>query len=82
MSGALNLDIRSQGQLVNSDAGPAGLGFLVEDLIIDLVDSSKIGHVVQEDVNLDNVVNAASGGIQNGAEIGQRLSLDMILADY
>jgi hypothetical protein len=75
MSSALNLHISSQGQLVDSDAGPAGLRLFVEDFVIDHVDSSEVGNIRQEDVDLDDVVNAASGGVQNGAQIGQRLSL-------
>jgi hypothetical protein len=77
MSGALNLNISSQGQLMNSDTGPARLRFLVEDFIIDLVDGSKVIDVRQEDVDFDDVVDAASGRVQNGAEIGQGLSLIM-----
>lgn len=66
---------------MNSHAGPARLWFLVEDLIIDLVDGGKVGHISQEDVDLDHVVNAASGSVEDGAEIGQRLSLGNGLAN-
>jgi hypothetical protein len=77
MSRALNLNISSQGQLMNSDTSPARLRFLVEYFIIDHVDGSKVIHVRQEYVDFDDVVDAASGRIQNGAEIGQGLSLIM-----
>lgn len=63
MSRAFNLNIRAEGQLVNGDAGPARLGFLVEDLVINDVDSSEVVNVRKEDIDLDNVVDAASGGI-------------------
>lgn len=82
MSGALNLDIGPQRQLVNGNTRPAGLGFLVEDLVIDLVDGSEISNVGQEDVDLYDVVDAASGGVENLAEVGQRLGLGMELANY
>lgn len=80
MRGALNLNISSKRQLVNRNAGPAGFRFLVEDLSIDFVHRGKVLHVRQEDVDFDDVANAASGGIQHCAEIGQRLSLAMISA--
>lgn len=66
---------------MNSHAGSARLWFLVEDLIIDHVDGGKISNISQEDVDLDHVVNATSGGVEDGAEIGQRLSLANRLAD-
>lgn len=63
MSSALNLHISSQRQLVNSHTGPAWLWLFVEDFIVDQVDSSKISYVGQEDVDLNDVVNAASSGV-------------------
>lgn len=76
MSSALDLDVGSQGQLGDGNAGPARLGLLVEDLVVDLVDGGEVGHVGQEDIDLDAVVDAASGGLEDGTEVSEGLGLE------
>jgi hypothetical protein len=60
---------------VDGDAGPAGLGLLVEDLVVDLVNCGEVGYVRQEDVDLDAVVDAASGALEDGGQVDKRLAL-------
>lgn len=75
MGGAFNFDVGSKRQLVDGDAGPAGLGLLVKYLVVDLVNGSEVGHVCQEDVDLDAVVDAASGALQDRSQVEKRLAL-------
>ena len=65
---------------MDGDAGPARLRLLVEDLVVDHVDGSKVVHVRQEDVHLDDIVDAASGGLENGSQVGQRLGLRWLIS--
>lgn len=51
------------------------LGVLSEELVVDLVDGGKVLHVVQEDVDLDNILQAASGLLKHSSKVLERLSL-------
>ena len=42
-----------------------------EELIPGLVESAKVGHVGQVDVDLEDVVQAAAAGLQDGLEVEQ-----------
>lgn len=67
MRRALDLDVGAERELVHRDAGAARLGLLVEDLVVDGVDGREVGDVGQEDVDLDDVVDAAPRGFEDGA---------------
>ena len=48
-----------------------------DDLIVPLVHGSKIVHGGEEDVDLDDVPEAAPGSFEDRRDVGQRLLLDL-----
>jgi hypothetical protein len=66
-SNALNLNKHSLGQLVH---GNTAAGRLVhKELLIGSVHLSKVGHIGQEDVDLDNLGHLGTGGGQDGLDV-------------
>jgi hypothetical protein len=56
MSRQLNLDIRTQGQLMHGDTSPHGLRRLGEHLLVDFVHGREVFHVGEEDVDFHDLV--------------------------
>jgi len=67
--------VNSPDQLVRISKIAYRLGVLSEELVVDLVDGGKVLHVVQEDVDLDNILQAASGLLKHSSKVLERLSL-------
>lgn len=51
------------------------LRFLAEPLAIDLVDGSEVVHVGEEDVDLDDLLEARAGLLQHGFKVAEDLVL-------
>src|SRR4051794_37200839 len=75
MSSALDLNIRTERQLMNSHTSPDRLWILVEYLSVDLVHGSKVVHSSQEDVHFDHIVDATTGSLEDCRKIGKALGL-------
>lgn len=73
-SNALNLDVCAEGQLLDADAG-AGRLLVGQVGDVDLVDGAKVGHVGEVNVELDDVVQVAAGGLEDSLEVVHDLLL-------
>jgi hypothetical protein len=58
---------------------PHRLGVRREEFRIHLVDSSEVLHVRQEHLHHDAVIDRATGGLEDGGEVGEALSLTPLL---
>ena len=67
LSGSLDLAQDVLGQGLDGHAAAGGLGG--EVLCVHLVESSKIAHVRQEAGGLDDLVKAAAGSLEDGANV-------------
>ncbi|KFY06950.1 hypothetical protein V492_07594 [Pseudogymnoascus sp. VKM F-4246] len=68
---ALNLDRDTLWQLLNSDAAP---GWLVgEELLVGAVHLSKVVHGGDENVDLDDLLDGGSGGLEDGRQVADAL---------
>jgi hypothetical protein len=71
----LNLNIRPHRQLVHRHTSPARLRLLREKGSVLLIHSSEVLHIGQEDINFDDIIDAAPGCLKNFGEIGECLFL-------
>lgn len=51
------------------------LWLFVEDLVIDSIHSGEVGHVGQENIDLNDIVNAAPSRFKDGSEVLQAMFL-------
>jgi hypothetical protein len=51
------------------------LGLPDKELVIDLVHDGEVAHVGQEHVHLDDVLEAASGCLEDGRQVAEYLAL-------
>lgn len=49
--------------------GAHGLGGLGKELVVRLVDESKVGHVGDEDVDLDDILKAAASRLEDRLDV-------------
>ncbi|KAK6865858.1 hypothetical protein PG995_002386 [Apiospora arundinis] len=64
---ALDLDIGAQGQLLHGHAATGGL--VDHPLCVLLVHGGKVGHVADEDVNLNDLLQGRASGGQNSLQV-------------
>ena len=69
MSRQLNLDIGTKRQLMNSNTSPARLRLLREEGVVDLVHGGEVLHVGEEDVDFDDVFDAAACCLEHFGEV-------------
>lgn len=60
---------------MHGNTRPHGLRVLGEELCVHLVHGREVGHVREEDVHLDDVVQAASCLFEDGGEVEEGLAL-------
>ena len=70
---ALDLDVDTLGQLVHGDAGTGGL--VDEVLLVLVVHGGEVCHVGQEDVDLDDLVDAGAGSLEDLGQVLDALVL-------
>jgi len=66
--GALDLDVDALGQLLDGNTAPGGL-VAGEVLLVHAVHAGKVGHVGQENVDLDDLVERAFGGLEDCSKV-------------
>ena len=67
--------MRPQTSSRSSGGNTYRLWLLGEELIISLVHGGKVVHLGQEDVHLDNIVDAAAGLVEDSREVLEGLTL-------
>jgi hypothetical protein len=71
----LDLNIRPQRQLPNSHTRPRRLHSPPISLV-NLIHLSKILHIRKENIDFEDVLEARTGGLEDGGEVGDALVLD------
>ena len=66
----LNLHIRPQRQLMNGNTRPNRLRLPRKEPIIHLIHRREVLHIRQKDVNLNDIVDAASCCFEDFGEVG------------
>jgi hypothetical protein len=75
MGRQLNLDIRAHRQLIHRNTSPTRLRLLGEKGIVHLIHSSEVLHISQKDINLNGIIDTASGCFEDFREVGECLFL-------
>jgi hypothetical protein len=76
----LNLNIRPQRQLMHSNTRPHRLRLLGKEPIIHLIHGGEVVHIGQKDIDLNNIIDAASCGFEDLREIGYGLGLSTLVS--
>lgn len=69
------LDVSQRSHIRHRSCSTYRLGSLGKELVIRLIDKSKVGHLGDENVHLDNVLKAAASLLKHGLDVLESLSL-------